>query len=84
MFELIDTYEKIPATTGIQMLHENRNAISSDHCQEGTDGNLYTIKELRIKSNTPEAIGKKSRNGGSRNGRKQKYTRKSNRRRSAK
>lgn len=89
LFELIDTYEKIPATTGIQMLHENRNAISSAHCQEGTDGNLYTIKELRIKSNTPEAIGKKSRNGGSKKGGnkkggKQKYTRKSNRRRSAK
>jgi hypothetical protein len=66
------------------MLHENRNAISSAHCQEGTDGNLYTIKELRIKSNTPEAIGKKSRNGGNRKGGKQKYTRKSNRRRSAK
>ena len=84
LFELIRGTELIPATTGIQMLHENRNAISSAHCQEGTDGNLYTIKELRIKSNTPETIGKKSRNGGNRKGGKQKYTRKSNRRRSAK
>jgi ankyrin repeat protein len=98
-FELIDSKENIPATTGIQMLHENRDAVSSAHCQEGTDGNLYTIKELRIKSNTPDSTPenvlaiknkyKKTRNGGSRNGgskkqMKQKYTRKSNRRRSAK
>jgi hypothetical protein len=83
------------ATTGIQMLHEDANAIGSAYCQKETDGKLYIIQELRIKSNMPQnafafenkykkTMNGESMKGGISKGRKQKYTRKSTRRRSAK
>ncbi len=100
LFAFIDTYENIVATTGIQMLHEDANAIGSARCQRETDGKLYIIQELRIKSNMPQnafafenkykktmnskSINSESRNGGRNKSRKQKYTRKSTRRRAAK
>jgi ankyrin repeat protein len=55
LFELIEDQIRIPATTGIQMIHENRNAVSSNHCQDETGGRYYEIKEMRLNSNTPSS-----------------------------
>ncbi len=83
MFELIENKERIPATTGLQMIHLNPIANSANHCQERTGGLYYTIKEIRLNTtpkSTPDASisddesvahrSKKTRMGGSTKGKK--------------
>jgi hypothetical protein len=52
--------ENIPSTASAQMLTIDRNAVSSNHCQEGKDGKILKLKMLNIVEGASKAEASKA------------------------
>ena len=49
-FEIVPTKTSYPSTASLQMLSDERNAVSASHCQEGQEAKLFTLKIIGYSS----------------------------------